>query len=95
MSKHTPGPWKAVYREQTNDSVIKGKTVIKGQWADAIATVHTNATPSDAHLIAAAPELLEALESLHAVARRRVPDYEESEFAKICAVALKKARGEE
>ena len=57
MSKHTPGPWKlsvdGCNAENNRANVIEG--------ADGSLIVYGNANDSDARLIAAAPELLEAL----------------------------------
>lgn len=62
MSKHTPGPWKAklylggayaIYQTDNNEDEL-GR----------IAVVHMIPTMTNASLIAAAPELLEALKSL-------------------------------
>ena len=55
MSKHTPGPWDIGYA-QGNDIVIVGlEGVVE------ICTVWSDPDACDARLIAAAPELLEAL----------------------------------
>jgi hypothetical protein len=67
MSKHTPGPWKAV-----DHSHYPGVMVVEGP--EMPITIITSAIDIDfesymrrvanAHLIAAAPDLLEALETL-------------------------------
>jgi len=65
MSKHTPGPWvirtAATYRSQVEAIDPKGR-------ADVVARITTprkgaEASDANAHLIAAAPDMLEALEA--------------------------------
>ena len=58
--KHTPGPWKV--------AILDGDTYInpdrqEGEFA-LIARIHQKGHPANARLIAAAPEILEALEEL-------------------------------
>jgi hypothetical protein len=68
-SKHTPGPWKAQPREG-----IEGQwevvSACKIGWLIAAAAPDIDGDPDEANarLIAAAPELLEALEHLAAIA---------------------------
>lgn len=67
MSKHTPGPWRVVEdRVPASLEVYAGKTAIAECWrrADALTEL------ANARLIAAAPDLLEALEFVI----RGVPD---------------------
>lgn len=54
-TKHTPGPW-----YYSNPVSPKGKHLIVNEQADVIAEIKTN-EEANAILIAAAPELLEAL----------------------------------
>lgn len=58
MSKHTAGPWKKAYRN-VNEIMTTFHGVMIGNVFVDIATCNDEA---DARLIAAAPELLEALE---------------------------------
>jgi hypothetical protein len=58
MSKHTPGPW-AIYRDGLSVGKAKDHTGICEVWERSASDGFANA-----HLIAAAPELLEALEGL-------------------------------
>lgn len=59
MSKHTPGPWRFVRGYDNSDAVITGE----GYGLECVALVKSTSCPqSDGCLIAAAPELLEALE---------------------------------
>ena len=64
MSKamHTPGPWSTYLN--TMDSVVVRKMGVSGYEIAHIAIVRTGI--QDARLIAAAPELLEALKTAHA-----------------------------
>ena len=67
MSKHTPGPWRVVEdRVPSSLEVYAGKTAIAECWRRA--DVETEI--ANARLIAAAPDLLEALEFVI----RGVPD---------------------
>ena len=61
MSKHTPGPW-TFYRESIYDrgDFYAVKAPAPHYWV--VPTLNIN--PADAHLIAAAPELLDALRGL-------------------------------
>jgi hypothetical protein len=111
-SKHTPGPWRAQLRE-----FPEGQWFLEGQWEVvstceiewliAAAAPHIDGDPDEANarLIAAAPELLEALHSVYAFINREYHDPEatvEGEYvtrearpiwAKICT-AIAKAEGE-
>jgi len=98
MTKHTPGPWRcevekweevwSVREDVANYgfvAVLKGG----GHWVDKVQL------EANAHLIAAAPELLEALERTHEVllaASHNV--YESSQLYLDATAALAKARGE-
>lgn len=66
MSKHTPGPWGSLILSNGSFAVAQQpfteRDVQKRRIR--IATVHTEASPMDARLIAAAPELLEACKAL-------------------------------
>lgn len=57
MSKHTPGPWTFEAGGHGNCGMIVGKTSVVCDFVD-------DPKEADARLIAAAPELLEALEEL-------------------------------
>lgn len=85
-NSHTPGPW--TIHDQVDS---EGFTIIKGQGLR-LAKV-TNSEPdwaeANAHLIAAAPELLEALEAA-AVSLSSVGLWEESQHAR---AAIAKAEG--
>lgn len=68
MSKHTKGKWKVGFDDGTGKSYItdpEGRVVVRGGF-DSLGVKHGVLKASDARLIAAAPELLEALESVPA-----------------------------
>ena len=56
MSNHTPGPWKWICGD--TKLISEDKTIISTEYP------FGDPTEADAHLIAAAPDLLEALENL-------------------------------
>jgi hypothetical protein len=60
---HTPGPWTATYRDITEDWTIRGAN---GEHVASFADWDATAK-HDAHLIAAAPAMLAALEKQQAV----------------------------
>ena len=63
MSKHKPGPWRVV--DSWNDYMVESQNGEEIIWQDG--PHHTPAIKeADARLIAAAPDLLEALEIYHA-----------------------------
>ncbi|MFU7155781.1 hypothetical protein ACM74Y_26590 [Pseudomonas aeruginosa] len=68
MSKHTPGPWVALKAEQAvheQDYYIASERGVVGYWKGGKSWHDDDKwvlTEADARLIAAAPELLEALE---------------------------------
>lgn len=59
-SKHTPGPW-----------LVKGKQSIRGSDGEYIAKTNWNNGAANARLIAAAPELLSALQVAELALRER------------------------
>ena len=59
-SKHTPGPW-SIYFNSQDDRVIR-KMFPDGQESHSIARCHSGA--ANALLIAAAPEMLDALKAI-------------------------------
>ena len=59
-TKHTPGPWR-VTEYQPNKRTTRRQSLIWGQQVSPLATVENGPREANANLIAAAPELLEAL----------------------------------
>ena len=64
MSKHTPGPWRVV--DSWNDHMVEGQNGEEIIWQDGPHDTPT-INEANARLIAAAPDLLAALEQLVAV----------------------------
>ena len=66
-NKHTPGPWEAV-GNLVRSPMVQPQGLSKGvqiaECRDAYFLSHTEESKANAHLIAAAPELLEALSKL-------------------------------
>lgn len=88
-TKHTPGPW---YVEQGHEMKDNGTYWQVHDGHDAICCnqfCYADNSESNAHLIAAAPELLEALKETLDVATRS----EVGEFADRARVAIAKADG--
>ena len=72
-AKHTPGPWEVVGSRictvgNDRERVTLAKTEPSGAF-----TMSTEQT-ANAHLIAAAPAMYEALQALHSVLDQRMPD---------------------
>jgi len=92
MSKHTPGPWVVVRRRDHGDHVIQSDS-------DTVAVVwdEGGSPDADARLIAAAPDMLAALELLLAnVLAGDEGGYSKREHAAAIAAAegaIAKARG--
>ena len=63
MSKHTPGPWRVV--DSWTDHMVEGQNGEEIIWQDGPHETPT-INEANARLIAAAPDLLEALELYHA-----------------------------
>ena len=91
---HKNGPW------QTFESCGETFIISAGDpsSADTVAKIwHAKYHPTRAQLIAAAPELLEALEGLHKALARMIdkydPDSKEAEWLQHSNEAIRKARG--
>ena len=100
--KATPGPWRKVNRN-VNEMMMTFHGVLIG---DVFVDVPTSNEKPDAHLIAAAPELYEALDKLKLSYEALAHDYEyavgagdihplHAEHIQRCAAVLAKARGEQ
>lgn len=88
-SKHTPGPWRV---ERQNGTPTTGEWMIAGAKPGYLAEVRdcgSGCVKADARLIAAAPELLTALEMV--MRRGRIDDSEEA--MNQVAAAINKAKG--
>ena len=84
MKTHTPGPWIAIPTtaiSRNANTVRMDVVTTSGEWNPAF--VAGDILPSDAHLIAAAPDLLAALERLaHPMADDEDLDYARAIIAK-------------
>lgn len=79
MSKHTPGPWKWTGQAVTVPSgqrlLVNGVSLPLGNHAD------SEEADANARLIAAAPDLLEALKGVVAVADRKTDEFDRARAA--------------
>lgn len=87
--QHTPGPWFA--RPRTECEYYIGTAGTGWNLADSI--ICENLHEGDAHLIAAAPELLEALENI-ASGAACLPGYSISDAVQEVHAAIAKAKGQ-
>lgn len=94
MSDYTPGPWEAHFEEairvKNKDGTVAVATNLHLHGRRDISEAEANAL-----LIAAAPELLEALEHLLSGYKLLVPDVESCSNAYDAEQAIAKARGNE
>lgn len=92
---HTPGPW-PISGDRYDKRITIGEGLVEGPHGYEVAEVYSDDCPrelalANAHLIAAAPELLAALEKArNTLAGLGVP----SIAANICDATIAKARGE-
>lgn len=100
QGKHTPGPWFAGLEPHCPDLVHTAPE--KGYWAGKLVGVGKAQPDGDfeeacanARLISAAPELLEALQTLVADVRRYAVYPSHSVEMKLALAAIAKARGED
>jgi hypothetical protein len=61
--KHTPGPWK-VLKQNENLFITEDIFIVASAWTGVYKNETTDDAEANAHLIAAAPELLEACKAL-------------------------------
>jgi hypothetical protein len=88
MSKHTPGPWRVV--DSWNDYMVEGQNGEEIIWQDGPHNTPT-INKANARLIAAAPDLLEALVAI--VGNSSIQRVSDELHAKARA-AIAKAKGE-
>ena len=96
MNKHTPGPWRVV--DSWNDYMVESQNGEEIIWQDGPHNTPT-INEANARLIAAAPDLLEALEHM---LHRAHPAYVDDDFMQeklitaieIARAAIAKAKGE-
>ena len=105
MSKHTLGPWNVIYKFGTSVGIEAGetRTYFNGEAKDQIVMMipcaeyngGNEATLANARLIAASPELLEALEHLLGAYERLKPSHSPvSDSEKKARAVISKAIGE-
>lgn len=91
--KHTPGPWSVnVIGQHWNNKSLKHIEVTFGQDGECICDTVYN--PSDANLISAAPDLLEALQSIIELQTRGYVVLGDK-YTDMARAAISKALGEE
>jgi len=102
MSNYTPGPWHVIPHPKYPQGKSRIDNNSEASWGDFGQIAYV--APNNAHLIAAAPDMLEALANLELLARDLLLriDGGKAEFSERlpCEIvkareALKKARGEE
>lgn len=93
--KHTPGPWEIRNPEQAGEAML-GIVSYGTRYPQGLAYIgitvglHAEADLANAHLIAAAPELLAALElARDALYNGFEPDNQSAAYHKICTVIAK------
>ena len=89
---NTPGPWR-VTEYQPNKRTNRTISIIWGQQVSPLAEVENGPREANARLIAAAPELLQALHLITRSFEEYCPRYEEDQFWKMAQEALAKAGG--
>ena len=93
MSKHTPGPWEVAYQDKNGQSVVKGEHIeVATCWHHCVGSIEKE-MHANARLIAAAPELLEALKEIVDAADGAGWEQLDPSFKKARA-AIAKATGE-
>lgn len=78
MSKHTPGPWSFFRGLGTGNFYVESN--IPGITANQQFLVKIGESEGNARLIAAAPEMLEALKDAHALILEYMPEYPSRDF---------------
>ena len=93
MGKYTPGPWIIAIRGTARGEpvpIISALPPTRGEKLMPVAMCEGDNTQANAHLIAAAPELLEALEEMI----KGVEEYDETAGLSKARAAIAKAKGE-
>ena len=93
MSNHTPGPWKANFAISGSVYIFGGDrnfACVFDEWRD------ESNQEANANLIAAAPDLLEALEELLSLCQRQEDFHDDGDGCMFerASAAIAKARGE-
>jgi hypothetical protein len=97
-TKHTPGPWLYITGDEWSHSVVTEEGELPsgdmGYWT--VASINKNREPqhkANARLIAAAPELLEALRTLKMAIVAGPPEYDSADWIEMADAAIAKATG--
>lgn len=91
MPRHTPGPWQIMTRDSVGDNIFtesKPHRRIANTYGDAEEYI------ANAHLIAAAPDCLAALEQCAILWTRGIPAHPGTSAVNAALAAIAKARGE-
>lgn len=91
MSGHTPGPW-AIEKESESHSIVN-RSFEGDEWCVAEVYRETDMAIANANLIAAAPDLLDALESVSSDLER-IAGVLFSDSLKVARAAIARAKGE-
>lgn len=106
MSKHTPGPWEIIGKTTAQGGPLFIESICKDEHVGPICEIRSNlkypgcsqedanGRNANASLIAAAPDLLEALEELLQLIEIERPDWQHTE-QHLARAAIAKARGEQ
>lgn len=92
MSKHTPGPWEI--EEESEGHSITNRAFTGDEWCIAEVYGKTDTSIANANLIAAAPDLLEALLGVERLCAASGYIGVNGQYLKIVRAAIAKARGE-
>jgi hypothetical protein len=94
-TKPTPGPWKAIKYQNINAWMICKTNQVTTKIAELSESTDCEALgmANNAHLIAAAPEMLEALAACHDILLMD-PKHEAGRAVRLAKEAIKKAKGE-
>jgi len=99
-TKHTPGPWRTIPLAGNFDSHVGAFGIAYGRAGNRLAIVDGEGNSSahnaaNARVIAAAPDLLEALEAMMKLRNPRyLTDTERADIINAAVAAIAKARGE-
>lgn len=90
MNKHTPGPW--VVLDTSSNGIIVSQMLLLDRTPQFICEGFL--TEADAHLVAAAPDMLDALKKLHALySDHSRTSFDLVEIRAILETAISKAAG--
>ena len=92
MNKHTPGPWGVAYKDKHGQSVVKNEHIeIATCWHHCVGEIEKE-MHANARLIAAAPDLLQALKIISIWAENGSTEKDFDDIAKLANETLEKAK---